>query len=46
MNPSRRQAGKSLTAVALGLAALGYSSFALAADTLIFAKAGMKSATG
>ena len=34
MNPSRRQAGKSLTAVALGLAALGYSSFALAADTI------------
>ena len=34
MNPYRRQAGKSLTAVALGLAALGYSSFALAADTI------------
>ena len=34
MNPSRRLAGKSLTAVALGLTALGYSSFARAADTI------------
>ena len=34
MNPSRRTAAKSLTAVALGLAALGYSSFAAAADTI------------
>jgi urea transport system substrate-binding protein len=34
MNPSRRTAAKSLTAVALGLAALGYSSFAVAADTI------------
>jgi len=34
MNPSRRLAAQSLTAVALGLAALGYSSVALAADTI------------
>ena len=34
MNPSRRLAAKSLTAVSLGLAALGYSSFAVAADTI------------
>jgi len=34
MNPSRRTAARSLTAVALGLATLGYSSFAVAADTI------------
>ncbi|HWH81632.1 MAG TPA: urea ABC transporter substrate-binding protein [Burkholderiaceae bacterium] len=34
MNPSRRQAGKTLTAVALGVAALGVSTFAAAADTI------------
>jgi urea transport system substrate-binding protein len=34
MNTSRRQAGKTLTAVALGVAALGFSSFANAADTI------------
>jgi hypothetical protein len=34
MNTSRRQVGKTLTAVALGVAALGFSSFALAADTI------------
>lgn len=34
MNPSRRLAAKSLTAVALGVAALGYSSIAAAADTI------------
>jgi urea transport system substrate-binding protein len=34
MNTSRRQAGKTLTAVALGLAALGFSSLASAADTI------------
>ena len=34
MNASRRIAAKSLTAVTLGLAALGYSSIALAADTI------------
>ena len=34
MNSSRRLAAKSLTAVALGLAALGYSSIAAAADTI------------
>ena len=34
MNPSRRLAAKSLTAVTLGLAALGYSSIASAADTI------------
>ena len=34
MNPSRRLAAKSLTAVTLGLTALGYSSFAVAADTI------------
>ena len=34
MNPSRRQAGKSLTAIALGVAALGLSPFANAADTI------------
>jgi urea transport system substrate-binding protein len=34
MNPSRRLAAQSLTAVTLGLAALGYSSFAVAADTI------------
>ena len=34
MNPSRRQAGKTLTAVALGVAALSFGSFANAADTI------------
>jgi urea transport system substrate-binding protein len=34
MNTSRRQAGKTLTAVALGVAALGFSSLASAADTI------------
>ena len=34
MNTTRRQAGKTLTAVALGLAALGYSSLASAQDTI------------
>jgi urea transport system substrate-binding protein len=34
MNTSRRQAGKSLTAIALGVAALGLSSLANAADTI------------
>jgi urea transport system substrate-binding protein len=34
MNPSRRLAAQSLTAVTLGLTALGYSSFAVAADTI------------
>ncbi len=34
MNPSRRHAGKSLTAIALGMAALGFSPFASAADTI------------
>jgi urea transport system substrate-binding protein len=34
MNPSRRLAAKSLTAVTLGLAALGYSSIASAQDTI------------
>ncbi len=34
MNTTRRQAGKTLTAVALGLAALGYSSLASAQETI------------
>ncbi len=34
MNTSRRQIGKSLTAIAMGVAALGLSSFASAADTI------------
>ncbi|MBX9716113.1 MAG: urea ABC transporter substrate-binding protein, partial [Burkholderiaceae bacterium] len=34
MNTSRRQIGKSLTAIAMGVAALGLSSFARAADTI------------
>ncbi|HEY8709389.1 MAG TPA: urea ABC transporter substrate-binding protein [Burkholderiaceae bacterium] len=34
MNPSRRHAGKSLTAIAIGIAALGLSPFANAADTI------------
>ena len=34
MNSSRRLAGKSLTAMALGLAAMGFASHALAADTI------------
>jgi urea transport system substrate-binding protein len=34
MNTSRRQAGKALTAIALGVAALGISPFANAADTI------------
>ena len=34
MNPSRRLAAQSLTAVSLGLAALGNSSFAVATDTI------------
>jgi urea transport system substrate-binding protein len=34
MNTSRRHAAKSLTAVALGVAALGFASFANAADTI------------
>ena len=34
MNPSRRQAGKTLTAVALGVAALSFGSPANAADTI------------
>jgi urea transport system substrate-binding protein len=34
MNSSRRLAGKSLTAVALGLAAMGFASNVLAADTI------------
>ena len=34
MTPSRRQAGKSLTAIALGLVALGLSPLARAADTI------------
>lgn len=34
MNTSRRQIGKSLTAIAMGVAALGLSSFANAADTI------------
>jgi len=34
MKATRRQAGKTLTAVALGLAALGFSSIASAADTI------------
>jgi urea transport system substrate-binding protein len=34
MNPSRRQAGQSLTAIALGVAALSFSSFAQAQATI------------
>ncbi len=34
MNPSRRLAGQSLTAIALGLVALGIAPFAQAADTI------------
>jgi len=34
MNSSRRQAGKSLTALALGLTAMGFASLAQAADTI------------
>jgi urea transport system substrate-binding protein len=34
MNPTRRQAGQSLTAIALGMAALGFSSFAQAQATI------------
>ncbi len=34
MNSSRRLAGKSLTAMALGLAAMGFTTHALAADTI------------
>ena len=34
MNSSRRLAGKSLTAMALGLAAMGFASHAFAADTI------------
>jgi urea transport system substrate-binding protein len=34
MNTSRRQVGKTLTAVALGVAALGFGSLASAADTI------------
>ena len=34
MNPSRRHAGKSLTALALGLAAMGFACLAQAADTI------------
>ena len=34
MNPSRRHAGKTLTAVALGVATLGFAPFVQAADTI------------
>ena len=34
MNPSRRHAGKTLTAVALGIATLGFAPFVQAADTI------------
>jgi ferric-dicitrate binding protein FerR (iron transport regulator) len=34
MNTTRRQVGKTLSAVALGVAALGFSSLASAADTI------------
>ena len=34
MNPSRRHAGQSLTAIAVGLCALGLAPFVHAADTI------------